>query len=148
MAPYLISHPKFTPSFKILSHAEEAQIPWGVVRLEFRDQRKLFDAIAPRGSHSNGAANDAAVQAGLAIAEQNCFRCHNMGTEGGQKAKISWNALAKVAATRPDFFATYVRNPQAANPHTQMAGSPNYDDATLAALQAYFKTFSPQPAKR
>lgn len=140
MGPYLISHPKFTPSFRILSHADEAQIPWGVVRLEFRDGHKVFDAIAPRGPN----ANDAAVQAGFTIAQQNCFRCHNMGNEGGQKAKISWNALAKVAATKPDFFAAYVRNPQAANPHTQMAGSPNYDDATLAALEAYFKTFAPQ----
>lgn len=67
-----------------------------------------------------------------------------MGTEGGQKAKLSWNVLAKVAATKPDFFAAYVRDPQTANPHTQMAASPNYDEATLAALEAYFKTFSPQ----
>ena len=29
MGPYLISHPKFAPSFKILSHTEEPQIPWG-----------------------------------------------------------------------------------------------------------------------
>ena len=141
MGPYLISQPHFTPSFKILSHSDEAQIPWGVVRLEFRDEHAIFDGIAPRGPQ----AGDAAVQAGFAIAQQNCFRCHNMGNEGGQKAKNSWIALAKIAATKPEFFAAYVRNPQAANPHTQMEGSPNYDDATLAALRAYFQTFAPQP---
>ena len=140
MGPYLISHAKFTPSFKILSHVDEAQIPWGVVRLEFRDESAVFSAIAPRGPH----ANDPAVQAGFSIAQQNCFRCHNMGNEGGQKAGLSWTALAAFAATPPEFFGAYVRNPQATNPRTQMAGNPGYDDATLAALEAYFQTFSPQ----
>ena len=68
----------------------------------------------------------------------------------GKKQKFrGLRSPKKVAATRPDFFAAYVRNPQATTPHTQMAGSPNYDDATpLAALQAYFKTFSPQSNRR
>ena len=61
MGPYMISHAKFTPSFKILSHSDEAQIPWGVVRLEFRDEKAVFGAIAPRGPH----AQDTAVQDGL-----------------------------------------------------------------------------------
>lgn len=38
MGPYLISHPKFSPAFKIFSQPDEAQIPWGVVRLEFRQE--------------------------------------------------------------------------------------------------------------
>jgi mono/diheme cytochrome c family protein len=138
MGPYLISHPNFTPSFKILSHADEAQIPWGVVRLEFRNQDTVFRSIAPHGPH----ANDAAVQAGFRIAQQNCLRCHNMGNEGGQKAGLSWAALGALAAASPKTFGAYVRNPRAANPRTQMAGSPNYDDVTLAALEAYFQTFS------
>src|SRR5271167_1488946 len=49
MGPYLISHPHFIPSFKILGHEDEAQIPWGVVRLEFRNEQAVFGAIAPRG---------------------------------------------------------------------------------------------------
>jgi mono/diheme cytochrome c family protein len=140
MGPYLISHAKFTPSFRILSHADEAQIPWGVARLEFRNEHTVFSAIAPRGPH----ANDAAVQAGFRIAQQNCFRCHNMGDEGGQKAEVSWTVLAAFAATAPKAFGAYVRDPQAGNPRTQMAASPGYDDATLAALSAYFDTFSPE----
>ncbi len=52
MGPYMISHPKFTPSFKILSHPEEAQIPWGVVRLEFRNEKAVFSANYPCPDHT------------------------------------------------------------------------------------------------
>src|ERR1700737_141770 len=82
MGPYMISHPEFKPSFKIFSHADEPQIPWGVVRIEFRNEHTVFGAIAPR---RNRAATPL-VKAGYRIAQQNCFRCHNMGHEGGQKS--------------------------------------------------------------
>jgi mono/diheme cytochrome c family protein len=138
LGPYLISHAKFTPSFKILAHADEAQIPWGVVRLEFRQKEKVFGAIAPRGP----AASDANVRAGFRIAQQNCFRCHNAGAEGGTKAGIPWPVLAGWATAAPEKFAAYVRNPQASNAESQMTASPQYDDATMAALIDYFKTFA------
>jgi cytochrome c2 len=139
MGPYMISHAKFTPSFKILAHSDEPQIPWGVVRLEFRKESMVFGAIAPRGMH----ANDADVQDGYRIAEQNCFRCHNMGAEGGQKSGVTWTVLAAMASGSPDFFTGYVRDPHAKNQRTQMTASPQYDDATMHALIAYFRTFSP-----
>ena len=139
MGPYMISHPNFKPAFHILSHGEEPQIPWGVLRLEFRDEREVFAAIAPRGPH----AQEPAVQAGFRIAQQNCFRCHNMGTEGGEKAGVPWSAVSKFATQAPEFFAAYVRDPKAKNPRTQMPGSPGYDDATMNALEAYFQTFEP-----
>jgi mono/diheme cytochrome c family protein len=142
MGPYMISNPKFTPSFKVLSHVDEAQIPWGVVRVEFRDEKTVLAMIAPRGPH----AQDRKVQDGFRIAEQNCFRCHNVGSEGGQKAGIPWGALGAVATRSPLDFAAYVRAPQSKNPQAQMPGNPQYDDATLAALTAYFRTFS-GPAK-
>ncbi len=138
MGPYLISHPKFTPSFKIFSQAEEPQIPWGVVRLEFRDEKIVFGAISPRGPH----ATEPAVLAGYRIAQQNCFRCHNMGPEGGQKAGRPWLVLSTWAAASSEYFGAYVRNPQAENPRAQMPANPAYDDATIAALRAYFQTFS------
>jgi mono/diheme cytochrome c family protein len=138
MGPYMISHPKFTPGFKILAHADEPQIPWGVVRLEFRDEKAVFGAIAPRGPHAVGGQ----VQAGYRIAQQNCFRCHNLGSEGGQKAGRSWQNLSAWATASPEYFAAYVRNPAAKNPHAQMPGNPAYDDSTLQALAAYFQTFS------
>jgi hypothetical protein len=49
MGPYMISHPKFTSSFKILSHTDESQIPWGVVKIELRNENAVFGAIFPRG---------------------------------------------------------------------------------------------------
>ena len=61
LGPYLISHREFTPNFKILGNEEEAQIPWGVVRLEFRSEETVFAGITPRGAN----ASDPAVQAGL-----------------------------------------------------------------------------------
>jgi mono/diheme cytochrome c family protein len=137
MGPYLISHAKFVPSFKVLSHSDEPQIPWGVVRLEFRNEQKVLSAIAPRGPH----AHDPEVQNGYRIAQQNCFRCHNMSAEGGTKAGRSWLVLATWANSAPDHFSAYVRDPKAKNPHAQMPGNPHYDDATLKALVAYFRTF-------
>jgi cytochrome c2 len=138
MGPYMISHFRFTPSFTILAHHDEPQIPWGVVRLEFRNTKTVFGAIAPRGPHATGSQ----VQDGYRIAQQNCFRCHNMGDEGGHKAGRPWLVLSALATTSPEYFAAYVRNPQASNPNAKMVGNPGYDDATIHALIAYFKTFS------
>ncbi len=49
MAPYLISHPVFKPSFKVLSHEDEPQIPYGVTRIEFRREAEVFGPIRPPG---------------------------------------------------------------------------------------------------
>jgi mono/diheme cytochrome c family protein len=137
MGPYMISHPDFTPSFRVLSHHDEAQIPWGVVRIEFRDEKAAFGSIAPRGPN----ASDPEVQSGYRIAQQNCFRCHNMGDEGGQKAGHPWLVLSAWATASPEYFNAYVRDPRGLNPRAQMPGNPGYDDATLRALTGYFRTF-------
>ncbi len=137
MGPYLISHAKFTPAFKIFSHADYAQIPWGVVRLDFHNEKTAFGAIAPRGPQ----AADPLVQAGYRIAQQNCFRCHSSGPEGGMKSGHPWLVLSAWAASSPQYFTDYVRHPQSRNPNAQMPGNPGYDDDTIAALIAYFKTF-------
>ena len=137
MGPFMVSQSKFTPAFKVLSESEEPQIPWGVLRLEFRNEKTVFGSIAPRGVH----ATDAAVLAGYRIARQNCFRCHNSGAEGGQKSGVPWAALAALAVASPEDFSGYVRNPVAKNPQAQMPGNPSYNAATIAALAAYFQTF-------
>lgn len=137
MGPYLISNPNFTPRYKILSHEEEMQIPWGVVRIEFRNEKQVFGAIAPRGPR----AGDQEVKDGYRIAKENCFRCHNAGDEGGHKAGVTWTVISAVAEGSPDFFAAYVRNPKSKSPQAQMPDNPEYDDATLRALAAYFRTF-------
>jgi mono/diheme cytochrome c family protein len=137
MGPYMISHPKFTPTFKVLTHIDEAQIPWGVVRLEFRNEKVVFGAIAPRGAH----AGDTPVQAGYRIAQQNCFRCHSAGREGGEKSGRPWLVLAAWAVASPDLFVEYVRDPKKINAHTDMPGNTSYDAATIRALRDYFATF-------
>lgn len=137
MGPYMISHPKFTPSFRVLSHSDEAQIPWGVVRLEFRDEKTVMGAIAPRGPR----AKDEAVQQGYRIAQQNCYRCHNAGSEGGQKSGRPWLVLAAWANADPGYFESYVRDPKKMNQHAQMSENRGYDQATVAALRDYFATF-------
>jgi mono/diheme cytochrome c family protein len=142
MGPYMISNPKFLPSFKVLSHTDEAQIPWGVVKVEFRAEDELLRAIAPRGPR----AQDRDVQDGFRIAQQNCLRCHNAGTEGGQKSGRPWDFLGARAAASPGDFGAYIRDPKSNNRQAQMYANPEYDDATLAALTAYFRTFS-QPTK-
>lgn len=137
MGPYMISQANFLPAFKILSHSDEPQIPWGVVRLEFRNEKTVFGSIAPRGAHTT----DAAVQAGYRIASQNCFKCHNSGAEGGQKSGVTWAVLAAMAEATPEDFRAYIRNPISKNPQAQMPGNPSYDDAAIGALTAYFQTF-------
>jgi cytochrome c1 len=43
-------------------------------------------------------------------------------------------------------FRALIRNPAAVTPGAKMPGQPGYDDATLDALTAYFRTFAgPHP---
>jgi cytochrome c2 len=138
LGPYVIANPSFSPSFKVLSHTDEAQIPFQVVHLNFRSETQVFGAIVPHGDFAPGSP----VMNGYKIAQQNCFRCHNMGAEGGHMASIPWPVIGAMAKSSPEFFARYVRNPQALNPQSKMAASPGYDDQTIAALRAYFTTFA------
>jgi mono/diheme cytochrome c family protein len=138
MGPYLISSPDFKPSFKVLSHEDEPQIPWGVVRIEIQSEATVFNAIRPR----QPAGNSPEVQDGFRIAQQNCFRCHNNGNEGGTKAQRPWTVLATWATASPEFFQAYIHDPKSKNPKSEMPGFPNYDAATLNALTKYFQTFN------
>jgi len=138
MGPYLITHPNFKPAYKVLAHNDEPQVPWGVVRLDFRIESQVYAPITPT-QHSP------AIDAGFTIASQNCFRCHAANNEGGTKSDKSWYTLAKTAANKPEKFDKIVVNPQLVDPGTAMAASPNYDAATLAALRAYFITFTETP---
>jgi mono/diheme cytochrome c family protein len=143
MGPYMISHPKFLPSFKVSPMGDEAQIPWGVVRIEVRNEKTVYDAITPHGLH----AADEMVQSGYWLARQNCFRCHHNGKEGGTKAGHPWQVLSAWATASPEYFDAYVRNPKSKNPNAQMPGNPGYSDKNIAALTAYFQAFSAPPEK-
>ena len=137
MGPYMVSHPSFEPSFRVLSHDDEAQIPWGVVRLDLRREQAVYAPIEPQGA----AARDPVVQQGYTIARQNCFRCHSRSGEGGQKSKLLWRDLAQEAVKNPNQFDAYVRHPKNISSQSQMAASPQYDDATLNALRRYYASF-------
>jgi mono/diheme cytochrome c family protein len=138
MGPYLISHARFTPAFHILAHQDEPQIPWGVVRLDFNRESAVYAPIQPQGP----TALSLQVQQGYAIAAQNCFRCHDRNGQGGRKAGRTWQSIARVSVSQPAYFDAYVLNPSQLEPSSQMAGSPQYDAATLAALRAYFRPFA------
>ena len=143
MGPYLIFHAQFKPEFRLLSHEDQAQIPWGVVKLEFRNEKELLAAIAPPARYTN----DESVQIGYRIAQQNCLRCHNSGSHGGQQAQHPWLVLSAWATASPDYFAKYIRFPQAVNPNAKMHPNPGYDDATIRAITSYFRSLlqSSQP---
>jgi len=138
LGPYLISHPFFKPSFKVLSHEDEPQIPYGVVRLEFHRESTVYGAIRPVGTWPA----DSPVEQGFVIARQDCFRCHNSGDEGGTKAGRSWLQLALRAQQNPELFRRTIHDPRAVDPKAAMPAHPDYDDATLDALTAYFETFA------
>lgn len=141
MGPFLISHPFFKPSFKVLSHEDEPQIPFGVTRIEFHRVSEVFGAIQPRGDWPA----DSAVGQGYVIARQDCFRCHNMGMHGGTMAGHSWRELASIADADGARFQRIIHDPKAVNPDAKMPAHGDYDQATLDALKAYFKTFSKSP---
>ena len=138
MGPFMVSHPDFKPSFRVLAHADEAQVPWGVVRIDLRSESVAYAPIEPQGA----AANTPTVQEGYAIARQNCFRCHSRFGEGGKKSTVPWRDVAREALTDPKRFDAYVRSPRRIHPQSKMAASPQYDDATLSALRLYFSSFA------
>jgi len=136
--PYFVTHAKYVPRYKVLSHAELRENPDNIMRLNFTTVAATYAPITPRGDFRP----DSPVAQGFAIAKENCLRCHNQGAFGGTKAGRDWRTLATWAREQPQYFERYVHNPQAVDPHAHMEGSPTYDAATLHALTAYFRTFT------
>lgn len=136
---YFITHEAFTPSFNVLSYHELPKTPAMVTRLNFGSSQHVFDVIAPRGDTSS----NPQVMDGFRIAEQHCYRCHNMDAYGGTKAGKSWRTLGTYAASSPSSFERYIRNPKSIDPKSAMPANPQFDESTVAALQAYFRTFAP-----
>jgi mono/diheme cytochrome c family protein len=142
LGPYLISHPLFKPAFRVLSHPDEAQIPYGVTEIDFRDSG-VFDAIRPPGDWPD----TSPVDQGYRIARQDCFRCHNRGPEGGTVAKRPWARLAADAQVDGNRFRQIIHDPASVTPGAKMPPHGDYDAATLDALTAYFKTFDPRKSQ-
>jgi len=143
LGPYFITHDDFRPAFKVLTHADQPQVPSNIVRLDFSTTASTFGAIAPRGHFPP----DSPEEQGFAIAKQNCLRCHNQGPYGGIKSGRTWMMLSTWAREQPAYFSAYVHNPKAFEPNAKMPGNPTYDAATLAALTAYFRTFTATPVE-
>ncbi len=141
--PYLVSHESFTSRHRTLAHQEEAQIPNGVIELRFVNQDEALGAIHPRGEFAAGSPE----MQGYLIAQENCYRCHNAGSYGGRKAGISWSSVAKIAYEKPAYFSAYLKDPQSQSAYADMPGFPDYDEPTLAALTAYFRTFASEGSK-
>ena len=142
--PYLISHAHFTPAFHVLAQADEAQIPYGVVGLEFFDQAAVLKELKPPGATS--AASPAML--GSRIAEMNCLRCHRDGDIGGTKSPFGWPQMALIAQGNPTAFGKYILRPNSINPEANMPANPDFDAATIAALTAYYRSFAPPEAKK
>jgi mono/diheme cytochrome c family protein len=143
--PYFVVYQHFVPAFRVLSHADRPQLPTNVVRLNFSTVAETFGAIAPRGRF----AVDSPERRGFAIAKQNCLRCHSRGPYGGTKSGLDWDALSTWAREQPAYFASYIHGSRGFEPNARMPGNPEYDAATLAALTAYFRTFTGEaPARK
>jgi mono/diheme cytochrome c family protein len=134
---YFITHAAFMPSFKVLSQEETPQIPVDIVKLDFSSTQVVFGAIAPHGENAPGSQ----VMEGYRIAQQHCYRCHNMGSYGGTKAKVTWRQIGAYAAA-PSVFEAYILNPGSFDHRSTMQPYSAFDDATAKALQAYFQTFA------
>lgn len=135
--PYLISHAGFTPAFRIVSHPDEPQIPYGVVELKLMRQDTVLNALRPA---AEGLA-DSPERKGYEIAFQNCLRCHNDGAIGGRKSGVDWQTVAREANRDPAGFRALIRDPQSRNRSASMPANPQYDTQTLQALTAYFQAF-------
>jgi mono/diheme cytochrome c family protein len=133
ITPYIISSPFFKPSFKVLAHAEELQIAYGVTKLRFYDQTAILATLKPPAS-----AGPAAAQ-GYRIMLNSCLRCHSAGDIGGNKSPFGWPQLSLIAKGNAEAFGKYIVQPNRVNPEATMPANPNYDAATVAALVAYFQ---------
>ncbi len=136
--PYSVVYQKFVPSETIYGYVQPPRIPFGVVKAQLLSRSQAYGPFAPKTN-----ATDPQVQKGYTIAMGSCISCHNAGDQGGTMAMRPWSILAIYAATNSDHFRSYVVNPQKFNPTTKMPAHPTFDDKTLDALQAYFKTMAP-----
>ena len=138
-APYFISQEYFKPSFKILAHSDEAQLPIGIVQLRFYAEEAALAELKPPAT-----ASVAAVE-GYRIAVQNCLRCHRAAHLGGTKSPFGWPQLAMIAEGNASAFGKYIVQPNRVNPEALMPANPDYDAATVAALTAYFQSAGAKP---
>ena len=140
--PYFVAYDHYAPTFKVLTHADQRQVPTNVVRMNVTTTEATYGPISPPSPATRE------MDAGFTIAKQNCLRCHAQGLVGGTKSIFTWQMLAAIASHTPRDFERYIRKPTDINPHAAMPANAIYDDPTLAAITAYFQTIAaPEPAQ-
>ena len=137
--PYIVSHPFFKSTFKILGQPEEPQIPFAVNQLRFYDEAAILSSLKPASS-----AGPVAIE-GYRIVLQNCLRCHRAADIGGSKSPFQWPQLAMIANGNASAFGKYMVQPNRVNPEATMPPNPAFDAATVAAVTAYFQSQGPKP---
>ena len=142
--PYFITHANYVPRYKVLSHQDEPQLPANIERINFTTVAATYGPLAPQGNYPA----DSPVMQGFTIAKQNCLRCHFVNDIGGYKSGRDWRQLSLWAREQPQHFERYIQNPKSVDTHAHMEGNPGYDAATLAALTAYFQTFTDGTRKK
>jgi len=140
--PYFVEHADYTPSFQVLGHSDQRQVPTNVVRLNISSTEATYGPITPPGPATQQ------VDQGFTIAKQNCLRCHAEGSVGGRKSHFTWQMLGAIAKSSPNDFSRYILNPTSVNTSATMPGNPSYDEATRAALTAYFQAIAQQEPTR
>ncbi|MBB5327113.1 hypothetical protein [Tunturiibacter gelidoferens] len=135
---YFITHEDFKPSFSVSSFQEIPKIPAKITRLDFGMAQKIYGAIAPNPADMS----NPQVIAGFRIAQQHCYRCHNIGSYGGTKAGKEWHTLGSFASSSPEIFERYLRDPKSVDPKSAITCDPQLGEPAAKALQAYFQTFA------
>lgn len=137
--PYFVGYQHFVPSFQVLSHSDRPAEPDGMTKIVFESEEQLYAGIVPGGS---AGVPQMELEKGYLIARQNCYRCHNAGTNGGTKASVSWKQIGAVAKKEPQRFKKWVSDPQSIDRKSKMPPNKDYDQPTLSVLQRYFASFA------
>ncbi|HTH46299.1 MAG TPA: cytochrome c [Candidatus Limnocylindria bacterium] len=138
MPPFYINSATFTPreSETAAGQKEGARYPYAVSKLVFTTTAKSIGRLGLKSGAS------ATAQAGQKIALRDCLSCHAHDDFGGSNSGRPW-LLLKTWSANPGYFRRYVKKPKSVQPAARMPGFPEYDDAALDALTAYFHEFKP-----
>jgi mono/diheme cytochrome c family protein len=124
------------PFYLVWKKPEQANLeshprPWQLATIEMAK----FDAVYPHTSP--GAPEGSPAAKGYAIFRDQCVRCHAINREGGHVGP-DLNVPQNILEYRPEAqVRAYIKNPMTFR-YSSMPAHPNFADADLDALIAYF----------
>lgn len=122
-----------------LAHQNDPHtVPWPyqLTTIEVASFQKAFPRTVPVGLPGANAG-----WTGYGLFQRSCASCHSMNGEGG-KVGPDLNVPRSIVEYRPvDQIKDYIRDPEATR-YTNMPAHPDFSDADLAALVAYFRAMS------